>query len=178
MTSLPVCLPLRCHGNTSINSHHWLGHTHSNSLSQLVDVPIFQYFKKYFPHICLLPENTQYYEIVNSKIKQCSVQILNWSILLTYYYLFRNGLLCVLKRVEGGRDSLKKNEECLRNWFFSLSSVCDEGRWMVGHLAMASPVVNSTSRLRFMITTTTKKGSITWWVLQMTGHRHLLGKQN
>ena len=62
--------------------------------------------------------------------------------------------------------------------FFSLSSVCDEGRWMVGHLAMASPVVNSTSRLRFMITTTTKKGSITWWVLQMTGHRHLLGKQN
>ena len=72
----------------------------------------------------------------------------------------------------------EKNEECLRNWFFSLSSVCDEGRWMVGHLAMASPVVNSTSRLRFMITTTTKKGSITWWVLQMTGHRHLLGKQN
>ena len=127
MTSLPVCLPLRCHGNTSINSHHWLGHTHSNSLSQLVDVPIFQYF----PHICLLPENT--YTMKLSILKLSSVQILILTgqfYLPTTTYLEMGSSVYLREWREGGILWKKRRVFKKLVFFLSLLYVMKEDGWL------------------------------------------------
>ena len=133
MTSLPVCLPLRCHGNTSINSHHWLGHTHTVTPSVNLWMSQFSNILRNIFHIFVWFQRTHTMKLSILKLSSVQILILTGQFYLpTTTYLFRNGLLCVFNRVEGGRDSLKKNEECLRNWFFSLSLlyVMKEDGWL------------------------------------------------